>query len=100
MKLTFLPPCTLANGRSLLVAWLLAAALAPPAITASILKLDVAPPTSANEFNRSAVLTWNAETGGVYQLQSRATLDASAPSPAQRSVRAGAQKATSFQFRK
>ena len=65
-----------------LAGWVLILALAlVPAVTraATSLNLGFQEPNSVNEFSRSAFLTWNAQTGCVYKVQSRATLDASTP---------------------
>ena len=45
----------------------------------SALQIGINPTSSVNEFTRSAFLTWTAQPGYVYKVQSRATLDAGTP---------------------
>lgn len=47
-----------------------------PAVTrgATSLQLGITPPTAANGFKRTAYLTWNAQSGCVYTVQSNTTL--------------------------
>lgn len=57
--------------------WLLALALSlSPAVTrgATSLQLGITSPNAANGFKRTAFLTWNAQTGCVYTVQSSTTL--------------------------
>ena len=68
-----------ATARFLVAAIFIALVSAGPVVAATTLQIGVTPPSSVNEFRSSAILTWNSETGAVYKIQSRVSLDASTP---------------------
>ena len=70
---------TLVQLATLALLGILSATATHSSVAATTLQIGFTAPGSVNEFTRSAFLTWNADPGCVYKVQSRATFGEATP---------------------